>query len=88
MGSVDIPAKSIMLHQIVNGAQYSGAGSRVFNRFFQQVVVPSGGDLYLAVRTDNRVARDFYKRRGMRVIGTVVWAHRSIPGVIYVKECC
>ncbi len=46
-----------------------------------------GGDLYLSVRADNQVARDFYQRRGMRVIGTVAWANGSILGLVYIKEC-
>ncbi len=33
-----------MLHQIVNGAQYSGAGGRVFERFYAQVVRPLRGN--------------------------------------------
>jgi hypothetical protein len=53
IGEVDIPAKSIMLHQIINGGQFNGAGGRVFERFFEEVVVPSGGALYLSVRAEN-----------------------------------
>src|SRR5271170_7853333 len=50
VGEVDIPAGSIMLHQIVNGNQFSGAGGRVFKQFVEEIVLPSGGDLYLSVR--------------------------------------
>lgn len=91
VGSVDIPKGSIMLHQILNGSQYSGAGRRVFEQFFKELVVPSGGDLYLSVRADNRVARDFYERHGMTCFGDVSWSGGTLPGCVYLKRarnCC
>jgi len=89
VGEVDIPAKSIMLHQIINGGQFNGAGGQMFERFFNEVVVPSGGDLFLSVRAQNQVACKFYERHGMSVIGRVVWAGGTLPGLVYVKrvEC-
>lgn len=50
-----------MLHQIVNSRQFSGAGGRVFDRFFEEIVIPSGGDLCLTVRQDNETASRFYE---------------------------
>lgn len=83
VGEVDIPAKSVMLHQIISSAQFSGAGGRVFDRFFDEVVVPSGGDLYLSVRSKNEIACRFYERHGMTVVGNVAWSGGTIPGAIY-----
>ncbi len=83
VGNFDIPAEAIMLHQIVNGRQFSGAGGRVFNQFVEEIAQPSGGDLYLSVRRDNAVARRFYERHGMTVAGTVAWSGGTIPGLIY-----
>jgi hypothetical protein len=83
VGEVDIPAKSIMLHQIVSGNQFSGVGGRVFDRFFEDVVVPGGGDLYLAARSENAVACKFYERHGMKVAGKVSWSGGAIPGLVY-----
>jgi hypothetical protein len=85
VGDTDIPAKSIMLHQIINGNQFSGAGGRVFERFFDEIVVPSGGDLYLTVRAENTVACAFYARHGMRIAGKVAWSGGTIPGLVYRK---
>jgi hypothetical protein len=85
VGSVDVPKGAIMLHQILNGSQYNGAGRRVFNRFFQEIVVPSGGDLYLSVRADNKTARDFYERHGMYLRGSVSWSDGTLPGCVYIK---
>lgn len=85
VGDLDIPSGSIMLHQIINANQFNGAGKRIFNKFFDEIVVPSGGDLYLAVRTDNAVARRFYEKRQMRIVGMVDWSGGAIHGLIYCK---
>jgi hypothetical protein len=45
VGDVQVPAGAIMLHQILNSDQFSGAGGRVFEQFLPGIVVPSGGDL-------------------------------------------
>lgn len=81
VGDLDIPAGSIMLHQIVNGKQFSGAGGRVFEQFVKEIV--NGGDVYLTVRAANTIACEFYERHGMHVAGKVVWASGTLPGLIY-----
>jgi hypothetical protein len=83
LGDINIPAGAIMLHQIVNGKQFSGAGGRVFEQFVREIVEPLHGDLYLSVRKANAVACSFYERHGMSVVGKVVWAKGTLPGVIY-----
>ena len=83
VGDVQVPAGAIMLHQILNSRQFNGAGRRVFRRFVDEIVEPSGGDLYLTVRKENAVARRFYERHCMKVVGTVAWKKRTIPGLVY-----
>lgn len=83
IGDVQVPAGAIMLHQILNSNQFNGGGRRVFRQFVDEIVKPSGGDLYLSVRKENMVACRFYERQGMRVTGTVAWKNRTIPGLIY-----
>lgn len=83
VGDIEIPAGSVMLHQIVNGRQFSGAGGRVFEQFVEEIVKPSGGDLYLSVRKANAVACAFYARHSMKVAGTVNWSAGTIPGLVY-----
>jgi hypothetical protein len=83
VGSVLIPKGSIMLHQILNSGQFNGAAGTVFEQFCNEVVNPSDGDLYLAVRENNTVARGFYERHGMILVGTVVWDGGKMPGCIY-----
>jgi hypothetical protein len=85
VGDLDIPSTAIMLHQIINREQSNGAGGRVFDRFFEEIVMPSGGDLYLTVRAENTVARSFYERHGMKIVGKVAWSGGTIPGFVYRK---
>jgi hypothetical protein len=83
VGDIDIPAGSIMLHQILNSRQFSGKGGRVFEQFVREIVKPSGGDLYLSVRKENTVACAFYERHGMTIVGKVSWSGGTLPGLIY-----
>jgi hypothetical protein len=83
VGDVQVPAGAIMLHQILNRDQFNGAGRKVFQQFVDEIVKPSGGDLYLSVRKENTVACQFYERNGMKVEGTVAWKNNTIPGLIY-----
>ncbi len=83
IGTVLVPKGAIMLHQIVNGQQYSGAGSRVFEEFFRDTAVATRSDLYLCVRKDNEVACAFYRRRKMTIVGTVDWSAGALPGLVF-----
>jgi hypothetical protein len=76
-------AGDVILHQILNAQQFSGAGGRVFEQFVAEVLKPSGGDLYLSVREENTVARSFYERHGMSVVGKASWSRGTLPGLVY-----
>jgi hypothetical protein len=80
---VKAKAGDVILHQILNTQQFSGAGGRVFERFVEEIVKPSGGDLYLSVRKENAVACSFYERHGMSVVGNVSWSGGTLPGLVY-----
>lgn len=83
VGDVQIPAGSILLHQILNFRQFSGKGGEVFEQFVCEIVKPSGGDLYLSVRKENAVACAFYERYGMSVVGKVSWSGGTLSGLVY-----
>jgi hypothetical protein len=83
VGDVQMPAGSIMLHQILNSRQFSGSGGKVFEQFVKEIVKPSGGDLYLSVREENAVACAFYECHGMKVVGKVAWSGGTLPGLVY-----
>lgn len=83
VGDTQVPAGAMMLHQILNSNQFNGEGRRVFWKFVDEIVSPSGGDLYLTVRKENAVACRFYERHGMTVAGTAAWKNSTIPGLVY-----
>jgi hypothetical protein len=83
VGEVQIPAGSIMLHQILNSRQVSGKGGEVFEQFVREIVEPSGGELYLSVRKENAVACSFYEHHDMKVVGKVSWSGGTLPGRVY-----
>jgi hypothetical protein len=83
VGNVQVPAGAIMLHQILNSRRFNGAGRKVFRQFVDKIVKSSGGDLYLSVRRENRVACQFYERNGMKIAGAVAWKNSTIPGLVY-----
>src|ERR1035441_6560992 len=63
-------------------APWRGKTAR-FRGWCIEIVKPSGGDLYLSVRKDNRVACSFYERNGMEVVGSVAWKNSTIQGLVY-----
>jgi hypothetical protein len=81
LGTIVIPARDFMLHQILNSGQFNGAGGRVFEQFVEEIVRPYA--VYLSVRSANDVARRFYEKHGMSVVGSISWLNGTLPGVIY-----
>jgi hypothetical protein len=89
VGDVDVPRGAVVLHQIVNSKQFSGSAGRIFEKFCAEVVAPSGGDLYLTVRRENKTACAFYERHGMKVVVVgrrVAWAGGAIPGLVFFRD--
>jgi hypothetical protein len=86
VGTLEVPAGAVMLHQILNRNQFSGAGRRVFEEFCAEIVQPLGGQLYLSAGEENTTACQFYERQGMKVVGSVAWANGTIPGHVYFRD--
>lgn len=80
VGTVQIPAGSTMLHQILN--TYTGTDKRAAWRVMSEFLF-TYPDVHLAVRADNDRARNFYEWNAMRVVGTVEWKNGTMPGVVY-----
>lgn len=79
--NVRAKAGDVILHQILNSNQFNGAAGRVFDQFVEQIA--KGTTLYLSVRRNNKVARAFYERHGMKIAGKASWADGTILGLIY-----
>ena len=80
----DVSQKIIMqpndciLHQIA--AKGKGTASDVLQRFFKFV----NRRVYLSVRSDNEIAKNFYLKNNMKLIGKHNWAKGTLLGDVYV----
>ena len=41
---------------------------------------------FLSVRSDNDIAKKFYIKNGMKLIGTTSWEKETIPGDVYLYD--
>ena len=67
-----------ILHQIA--AKNKGTASDVLRRFFKFV----NRRVYLSVRSDNEIAKNFYLRNNMKLIGKTTWAKGTLPGDVFI----
>ena len=71
-----------ILHQIVKDSnKYTSAGS-VLKEFFEYART----DVWLSVRQDNIVAKKFYEKTGMKLVGECSWADETLPGDVYLYQ--
>ncbi len=71
-----------ILHQIVKDSnKYTSAGL-VLQEFFEY----AKADVWLSVRRDNVVAKKFYERQGMKLVGECSWADETLPGDVYLHQ--
>ncbi len=74
-----------ILHQIV--AKTKGTASDVLQRFFKFVNHnPLGKRVYLSVRSDNEMAKNFYLKNNMKLIGKTSWSKGTLPGDVFVYD--
>ncbi len=86
MGNVSqkiiMQANDCILHQIA-AKHRNGSASDALQRFFKW----SGRRVWLSVRSDNAVAKAFYERNGMKLVGKTSWTKdgvkNALPGDIY-----
>ena len=74
-----------VLNQIVTSFS-NGSASRVLNRFFDYIgsLPHASGVIHLSVRSDNEIAKNFYLRNNMKLVGKTSWAKGTLPGDVYV----
>ena len=77
VGDIQAYKDDCILHQIV--AKNKGTASNVLQRFFKFV----NRQVYLSVRSDNEVAKSFYLRNNMKLVGKTSWAKGTLPGDVY-----
>ena len=42
--------------------------------------------VFLSVRSDNEIAKKFYLKNNMKLVGTTSWARGTLPGDVYLYE--
>ena len=71
-----------ILHQIVKDTNKYTSASSVLKEFFEYVKT----DVWLSVRRDNAVAKKFYEKNGMKLVGECSWADETLPGDVYLYQ--
>ena len=78
-------ANDCILHQIA-AKHRNGSASDALQRFFNW----TGRRVWLSVRSDNAVAKSFYERNGMKLVGKTSWTKdgvkNALPGDVYMYD--
>ena len=80
IGDIQAFKDDCILHQIA--AKGKGTASDVLQKFFKFV----NRRVYLSVRSDNEIAKNFYLKNNMKLIGKTSWAKGTLPGDVYVHN--
>jgi RimJ/RimL family protein N-acetyltransferase len=78
VGDIQAYKDDCILHQIA--AKNKGTASDVLRRFFKFV----NRRVYLSVRSDNEIAKNFYLKNNMKLIGKTTWAKGTLPGDVFI----
>ena len=70
-----------ILHQIA-AKNRNGSASEVLQRFFKW----TERRVFLSVRSDNQIAKKFYLRNNMKLIGGTSWAKGTLLGDVYLHD--
>ena len=84
IGDVQAQQGDCVLHQIA--AKNKGTASQVLQRFFKW----TNRRVFLSVRSDNIIAKKFYKKNNMKIVGQTSWAKdgvkNALPGDVYMYD--
>ena len=76
IGDVIAQQGDCILHQIA-AKHHNGSASQALQKFFEFV---NPRRVYLSVRSDNEIAKKFYVKNNMKLIGSTTWAKGTLPG--------
>ena len=82
IGNVIAQQGDCILHQIA-AKYHNGSASQVLQKFFEFV---SPRRVFLSVRSDNEIAKKFYLKNNMKLVGSTSWARGTLPGDVYLYE--
>ena len=81
IGNVLAQQGDCILHQIA-AKNKDGSASEVLQRFFKW----TKRRVFLSVRSDNIIAKKFYEKNNMKLIGKTSWARGTLPGDVYLYD--
>tara|TARA_R100000008_G_C3565257_1_gene158762 strand:+ start:379 stop:816 length:438 start_codon:yes stop_codon:yes gene_type:complete len=81
IGNVLAQQGDCILHQIA-AKNKDGSASEILQKFFKFVK----RRVYLSVRSDNDIAKKFYLRNNMKLVGGTSWARGTLPGDVYLYD--
>ena len=82
IGDVIAQQGDCILHQIA-AKYHNGSASQALQKFFEFV---NPRLVYLSVRSDNEIAKKFYLKNNMKLVGSTSWAKGTLPGDVYVYD--
>ena len=81
IGDVLAQQGDCILHQIA-AKNKDGSASEVLQRFFKW----TKRRVFLSVRSDNEIAKKFYVKNNMKLVGSTTWAKGTLPGDVYLHD--
>jgi RimJ/RimL family protein N-acetyltransferase len=85
IGTVTAQQGDCVLHQIA-AKNRNGSASQVLQRFFKW----TNRRVFLSVRRDNLIAKKFYEKNGMKLVGFTSWSlggvANALPGDVYMYD--
>tara|TARA_B100001063_G_scaffold88893_1_gene82670 strand:- start:124 stop:549 length:426 start_codon:yes stop_codon:yes gene_type:complete len=82
IGDIIAQQGDCILHQIAAKHQ-NGSASQALQKFFEFV---KPRRVYLSVRSDNEIAKKFYVKNDMKLVGSTTWAKGTLPGDVYLYD--
>ena len=82
IGDVLAQQGDCILHQIA-AKHHNGSASQALQKFFEFV---NPRRVYLSVRSDNQIAKKFYLKNNMKLVGSTSWAKGTLPGDVYLYD--
>ena len=82
IGEVIAQQGDCILHQIA-AKHKNGSASKALQKFFEFV---KPRRVFLSVRSDNEIAKKFYVKNNMKLVGTTAWASNTLPGEVYLYD--
>jgi len=82
IGEIIAQQGDCILHQIA-AKHKNGSASKALQKFFEFV---KPRRVFLSVRSDNEIAKKFYVKNNMKLVGKTTWAKGTLPGEVYLYD--